>query len=69
MRTTISTIEDTSSVRFRIYGFLSASEDIAAMQHNAWRDRLAAAIKAEEKSDREVSLAAGFLILGQFQIW
>jgi len=54
----ISALEDMSSVRYEGCAKMSEIEDNSGMSEN-WKTRLAAGIKANKKSRREVSLAAG----------
>lgn len=59
MSTTVSSKADMSSVLDKGRADLSDSEDIRAMTYETWQSRLKAEIKAQKRSQREVSLAAG----------
>jgi transcriptional regulator with XRE-family HTH domain len=59
MSTTLSSKADMSTILYKGRADLSDSEDIRAMANDTWQSRLKAEIKAQKKSQREVSLAAG----------
>lgn len=59
MASKISSIADMSSVLYEGRARVSEIEDIRGMKTDGWKGRLAAGIKKNGKSKREVSLAAG----------
>ncbi|WP_312530351.1 helix-turn-helix transcriptional regulator [Paracoccus sp. (in: a-proteobacteria)] len=55
----VSALEDAASVFYRGRAIISAFADTLGMENDAWRERLAAAVKQSGRSLRSLSMAAG----------